>query len=232
GREHLAACPECRERLADLRSGNRALSAALALLDPVVVAGPATPARSAPTFWSRSRRELPRAAALLLTFAAAASATLPGSPVREWISGAFDRPQRELALDTPPPVPARESAARITADSPEAGVSVPIDNGRLRVIVTGAAAGVRVRASLVEGRLGGVSASGDAAGARFETGVGVVRVTEVSGGELRVEIPRAATAASIVIDGRTYLEKEGDAIRVDTALEEAPGSEVLFLVKP
>ena len=114
----------------------------------------------------------------------------------------------------------------------ESGVSVEPLDGALRIVLSRAAPAVRIRARLVESARGGVFASGPAADASFSTAPGSIEVIGVSSGELRVEIPRSATSASIVIDGRTYLVKDGDELRMSTELRDSGGSEVVFDVHP
>jgi hypothetical protein len=77
-----------------------------------------------------------------------------------------------------------------------------------------------------------VFASGPAADASFSAAAGTIEVIGVPSGELRIEIPRSVVSASIVIDGRTYLEKDGDTLRVSTELRDSTNAEVVFDVQP
>ena len=85
-REHLEDCTACTTELEGLRSAAGALTGALGLLDrpaPATVSPEQLRWRARrPAPARRGWAALPRAAVLVLGFAAAASATIPGSPVR------------------------------------------------------------------------------------------------------------------------------------------------------
>ena len=105
---HLAGCPSCAAELRDLRALNERMAGLLALGDhPAPVAQAqmrmrARRLRSTRTFsWQAA---LLRAAVLVLAFAGVAAATVPGSPVREWIALRFQlmlRPSPVPRVETP-----------------------------------------------------------------------------------------------------------------------------------
>ena len=228
---HLRSCAECRARLDEARDANHRLSTALSLLDrsrpelrPSVIRPPST---VRPGGWRRLG--MARAAAMLLTVAAAASATVPGSPLRELITRGLRGPQEvatlERTADSVPMVAATEALA-------ETSIGVELEDGRFTVILTETAPAVRIRASLIDGSEGAVYATGDAVSARFGTSPGTITVSGVAAGELRVEIPSAAEDAAIRVDGRTYLTKVGDQLRLAGSPGDSMRAEVFFEVRP
>lgn len=222
---HLAACAECAAAARELRAVNERAAALLARADvpaPVAQAQMSLRARRARAgHWGDARRALLRAAVLVLGLASVAAATVPGSPVRGWIEQAV-LPARKDPLPqtarraTPPP-------ARPAASSAASGVSIRPDAGTVRVVLTGASPRLRVTARLVDGDRAGVLARGPAAtGARFRTAPGRIEVVDAGAGEIEVEIPRTARAASVEVDGRVLVAKDGDSLRV-LAPAGAPG---------
>lgn len=230
-RVHLAACPTCRQRFEEVRESSHTLARALSLLDPAgnqpgVLAIQSAPSiRSRPSRWRGSGAA--RAAVMLLTFAAAASATVPGSPVRRWLIDAWESP-RAVALRTEPVATTAPIAAGAIAD--ETGVSVPMASDRFEVVLSEVDPTLQVRARLVDSPRGAVYAVGAATDSRFATAPGVIQVSGSGAGELRVEIPREAASATIVVDGRTYLVKEGDQLRL-LPTDDAGSAEIIFRVR-
>lgn len=225
---HLEGCLVCRKEMALLGSASRRLAGALSLVDhpaprarrPLAAAPNLRPAPS--RSWGASRG-LPRAAVLLLGFAATASATIPGSPVRTWIEEMIaPRPRVAAVVEAPAP-PATTMAADAAA---EAGVSVAPVAGEVRIVLRGASPELRVRALLVDGARAGVFARGDAAAAHFSTAPGRIDVEGAGAGELRIELPREARSATVTVNGRPYLTKEGQQLRAG----ERVGAEVSFEV--
>jgi anti-sigma factor RsiW len=230
-RRHLAGCDACASSYEQMKEANAALTAALALLE--------TPGRARPPLvrpgkaaraWGRSA--LPRAAAVLLVgFAAAASATIPGSPVREWLAARVEPPTLAVAVPDERSVQA-EATALAVETAAEWGVSVEPAAGRVRVVLTDPSPELQVRALLASGSSAGVFATGDQAGTRFSTGAGTIEVIGAGAGEMRIEIPRSARSASIEVDGRTYLVKEGDQLRLAIDPSSRADAEIVFRVQP
>jgi anti-sigma factor RsiW len=225
---HLEGCPACGASYSRAVRDSAALTAALRRLDAAPPAPRPLPVRKA-SGWGWHASTVRRAAAILLTVAAAASATVPGSPLREWLTAAPGASPAPTAVEersaAPVPAVAVEAAA-------EAGVMVEPANGRLTIGLVRPSPDLRVRAILTDGDRGGVFAIGAAADARFSTAAGRIEVADAAGGELRIQIPRRAIAASIEVDGRRYLEKQGDELRL-TISPDAPGAtEILFQVQP
>jgi hypothetical protein len=231
---HLQECGECRAEMERLRSAAGLFSTSLAESD---VPAPATSDISAQALRRRGTRrpekrrwqDLRRAAVLVMGFAAAASATIPGTPVNRWIREMVDPPARlAMETDTADAAVAVLETAEEVAD--ESGVSVLPDDGSVRVVLREATAELRVKAVLVESARAGVYASGSAAAARFSTGPGVIEVVGAAGGELRIELPQSARVATVEVNGRRYLSKDGDQLRVTVPVDERAGAEVGFRV--
>jgi hypothetical protein len=173
------------------------------------------------------RRALPRAAVFLVGVAAAAAAAVPGSPVRGWVEE-LRAPEAPVARTLPP----QRAAPPRPDPAPEAGVSVEPLDGAVRVALRGAADEVLVRAEVVEGPRAGVYAIGPAATARFRTAPGAIEVDGVQGGELRIELPRAARSASVTVNGREYVRKEADQLRLSVPSADRSPSAITFRVRP
>jgi len=223
--EHLKACRLCEAELAALRDGSLVFASAVSRLD--VPPGSARsrmlppPSVRRPTRWIALA--LPRVAAVLLVSVAAVAAAMPGSPIRSWID-------RELASSAPATTSPTDDAPVVTEPdpSPRSGVSVEPARGHLRIVLIRPAADLRVRATITDSPRGGAYTVGTTTTARFATGVGLVEVIEASGGELFLEIPAGATTATVEVDGKPYLVKEGGQLRLLVASDETVGAEVLF----
>jgi hypothetical protein len=146
--EHLETCSHCTAALEALDSSARQLTAALERIDrpPPEVELTAIFEKSE----SRGKRRLARgalfrAAALLLMFAGAGAAAIPGSPVRDWLVSSLHDVRMWLAGDT---VPASELAPNVQG---VAGVAVAAFNDQVRISLTDAAPDALVRVVLVDG---------------------------------------------------------------------------------
>jgi TonB family protein len=112
--EHLLVCAACRSVHEELRRAKVLFSGSIGALD-------VEPPRA--TLPARASRRLPpgtgslaKAAVLVLLMAAAATAVVPGSPIREWVGHA-------LAPDAPP-VPTADASAPAAGAASRATVSV------------------------------------------------------------------------------------------------------------
>lgn len=212
---HLRSCSACAEALAGLRLDSERVSALLGLADaaPPMLSAQAEfhrRRRGVPRAAATGRRALARAAALVLAFAgAAAAAVVPGSPVRDWIGGvgAAERDAAPEPMPEAPPVLTTEPAI-----APKA-VSLAPSEGRIRVVVTGAAPELRVRVRITDRPLAEVTATGEAARARFRTGPGRIEIVSAGPGEAVVHLPASAEAAFVEVNGRVVAAKEGGALR-------------------
>lgn len=223
--QHLQKCDRCQEELDQAAARADRFASAVRFLDtipPLAHAAPTAglPAIPLPSRTGRSsaaggalRRLLPRAAVALLFVGAAASATVPGSPVREWIER-MATPTQEVALEDPePPVVAAPPAAAV----PEAGVFVDAVGGTVLVVLQDAR-DVRVQMRLVEGPRAGVAATGAAASSHFTSAAGRVEVHNTLGGELSIEIPRGISTATIMINDDIVLRKQDSRLDLNTDL--------------
>jgi hypothetical protein len=222
---HLAACGECAAAARELRALNERAGALLARGDvpaPVAQAQMSLRARRArQSHWGDARRALLRAAILVLGVAGVAAAAVPGSPVREWIEETVLPAKKETlpSAGRAPVPPPRQAAAPAAAS----GVSIRPDGGAVRVVLTGASPRLRVTWRLVDGDRATVLARGGArSGARFRTAPGRIEVVGAGAGEIEVEIPRMARSATVEVNGRVVVAKDGDSLR-ELAPAGAPG---------
>ncbi len=214
-RSHVAACGACD---AMVRGVEEAQVLTTALLDALDVEPPVdrvraritehrrTPiggARRAPRRFWLGRAELARAALLLLGFAGAVAAAVhPASPVRRWIAS-------EEPVVTPPP--SAPEAAIAPSPVREVGVRVAVGDAGVHVTVAGASSGAALELTwLAEGPAAVYAPEGTS----FNTSEaqGRIEALMTSAGPVRVELPRGAVRASLVVDGVRYLEKTGERI--------------------
>jgi hypothetical protein len=215
---HLDECAVCIAELVDAKGRSAAVAEALATLDiPVNVTAAKTAVRrrldrERPEV-SRSARRIPigRAAAILLITAGAAAA-LPWSPLARWWS--------EPAV--PAPAAATQSAA--PGDPTAASVAVVVVDA-IEVVVTGAAAGAAVDVTWLDEGSARVAAP---SGSEFTFSSGRIEV-QATAGALRLELPRAARA-SVVVNGRDYLERSAAGISVIEPAAEVTDERVRFVV--
>lgn len=195
----LAESPEDARRLEALRFASRRATAALESLDvpapwpempdalreaarraprPI---GSAPGARRAARFGGRSAVA---AAALILVLAAGAYA-IPGSPLRGFVSRSVEA--IGTLIGGAPEGPTDPGPSRVAVD--------PVD-GMIRVSITGPADGLRVTIAPTSGERADVSARM----ASFRVEAGRIDVTDARG-DVRVELPQAATRAVVEVDG-------------------------------
>lgn len=230
---HLRSCLVCTRLRDELESGAGAFEEALTWLDfpgdavaaQRTVRGGWEEGATHPSGAVRLRRgwggaSLARAAVLLLVFAAAASATMPGSPVRDWFAPR-QKPAEAIAVrsSTAPALPAEVAI--------ESGVSIEPAGGAFRVLLAEPSPELQIHASLVDSPRGGVFAPAESE-ARFRTAPGLIEVFGGPATELRIEVPREVSHASIEIDGRVYLVKEGDHLRLAVGAAEGGSAEIHF----
>jgi hypothetical protein len=229
--DHLAACDSCNAAFAAVRDASHELSTALAMLDRKagLLRPPLVPPTARSSRWRWGGVAVPKAAALLIAFGAVASATVPGSPVRAWLGERLEAPSPPVAVHERTPAAAGTEAT--LAATPESGVSVEPVDGQLRILLTRPDPDLLVRARITESPRGGAYGIGDAAAARFSTAAGTVEVIDAPGGELRVEIPRLVRSAAVIVDGRLYLLKEGDRLRLTGAPAAEAAAEVVFPIR-
>ena len=224
---HLRGCSSCSHGLEEARRRSQAIAEALAELDEPVDALRAkaavrgrldarrgdAPARGA--WW---HAHLGRAAALLILTAGAASA-LPWSPIRHWWVG----PPVET---TSGPAAGAFDGAGSAQGAPAAGISVAVPEGGIAVILTGVEPGTVIDVQWVERPTARVSAP---PGSGFTYADGRAEV-EAAPGPIEVELPRAAEAASLRVDGRLFLERAGERLDVPGPVVQRTDDGVRFVV--
>lgn len=253
---HLEGCAGCRARLAGVRALREEIrqdttlspppglweriaarrAAGEELILPVTDLGRAE--RTAGGGWRRL--PLRRAAVLLACVAGIASATVPGSPVRDWLRGflAGDGGAPTPAPPPPPPSPAADAAAEpaagpppLPADAPEAGIGVEPAGGEVRVAISRPGPALRIRVRLDDTPVAQVRGRGQAAEAAFASGNGRITVTGARSGELEVILPRAARRATLSVDGTPFALLEDGRLTV-LAPADTSGAELVFPGRP
>ncbi|HYH79659.1 MAG TPA: zf-HC2 domain-containing protein [Longimicrobium sp.] len=212
---HLGACPACAAELREMRTVNERAAGLLARTDvpaPVAQAQMAMRARRMrPARFGGMRQALLRAAVLVMGVAGVAAAAVPGSPVREWIAETILPRPKQAAAPTLRPAPAPAPAP--APEAAPAGVSIRPEKGSVRVVLTGASPRLEIVARLVDGDRAGVVARGPAAaGARFRTSPGRIEVLGARDGSVEVQLPRGADRASVEVNGRVYVAKQGESL--------------------
>ena len=210
--KHLQSCSACTVQLQQLRSASLLFAHAIKQGD---VAAPMLAAevqlvaarkfeRKIPAPSVRPRRALARAAMFVVGLAAIASAAVPGSPVRAWIStaltraGLLDDPQSSAG-----PV-ATDEAPAVERGTPERTVFFiePVD-GRVRIVLSKVKPNATVNVQPTDAGRVEVEVSGAAAKAHFESTAGRLAITGVEGGTVLVKVPGTVADAIVEQDGKT-----------------------------
>lgn len=233
-REHLEGCRRCAERLERLQASRDDACRALAALDvpaPVDAAREELRGRVAarpragrgvarPRRGRVGRGALARAAILVLLVAGVAADQLPGSPVRGWLGDVLDG-VRSALVGGPEEAPVVRDAATGPVES---GVRVAAAAGRVRIILTDLPPGSRIDVRLVDGSEAEVRGMGSG---RYRAAPGVIEVVG-PGSRVQVEIPRDVSAATVEVDGRVYLRKEGARLEVAGPATDSTEAELRF----
>jgi anti-sigma factor RsiW len=238
-REHLASCDACASELRELERVGARVRAALDLVatpPPMLRARAAIAARRrqpapAPR-WSLRRlgaSGLAKAAMLLLALAGAGAAAIPGSPVRRALEGTFAR----VAQLFNGAAPAEQAAQPGVVDpvvepgySSAAGV-LPAE-GRVRVLLYAPSGAVSVTVRTVDAPRAQVQTEMRTEGVRFRSGAGRLEVLGLGEGEVTILIPRTAQGATIEVDGRVYVYKQGDVLHLSGPGGRGQGDQVRF----
>lgn len=213
---HLRECLPCRQALEGARARAGSVSSLLAVLDrpaptaeawrrvQAEIAPGAPKARPAPRqpVW---RLPLARAAGVVLVLAGgAAAAIVPGSPLREWISG----PDEPAALESSMPA----------EPTPEAGTRAALLDGTIDVALSVPVGTEIVVAWSGTGRAG---VFGSAIASFDSPDEGRLRA-DATGGPLRVEIPTDVVDATLRVNGVVVLTiREGEVGRIPEGAEGA-----------
>ncbi len=178
--------------------------------------------------WGRPARVgFLKAAMLALFVTGAAAAAIPGSPVQRWLIGAWDRiaPRGPVTVEQPVAAPAAEPASAPPAEV--ASISIEPVDGRLNVVLDGAARVERIRVILVDAPSATVETEASAA-TRFSTGPSRIQATGLGGGTVSVMLPRTLLQARVVVDGHPLFEKEGSALRTPGDVIERSSDVIVF----
>lgn len=215
---HLGACALCAGELESLRSVNSYAAGALALME-----APPAPMLQARAAIARQRTRggsirriggmsLAKAAMLLLALAGAGAAAIPGSPVRRAVESTIARVAQWLGTEPVPVVqtgsqeaPADAPAVEIRTD----GAGVLPENGTVRFVLLPPAAPVDVIVSLSDADVARVETAMEQSDVSFRTRSGLIQVSGLGRGTVRVMIPRNAANATVELNGRVLVSKEG-----------------------
>jgi hypothetical protein len=236
--EHLRVCTDCRARLGELRMAGEDFRQALGELDAHFDrTAPATPmplrqrrARAASARHAvLGRTALMRAAVLLLAVAGAATAVVPGFPLRQLIERLSSEPAEPVMVETPPP-----TVDQTEAPAPGiASVTVAPVDGRVAVSVRRFAAGSIVRVRFGSGSEARARLVSGLSGARFSVGPGslfVVGTGSSTTGEILIELPRGLISATVDVDGERILVASPDGLRRSGDPSSVPEDEVVLRV--
>jgi anti-sigma factor RsiW len=209
---HVSECADCAARLQSLHEENVAFRQAVAALDVVPLPQAALAelrVRAQQQVWRErlrgAGRSWTRAAVLVVGVTAAAVAAVPGSPVREWLINTW---RAILAEEQPEPGGPETPSVREIIPEVRTPMSVTPVSGRVRIVLQSPAAGTRVHVQLVDDEKAWV----EAATSQFRAGGGVLTAIGATG-EVRIALPRDLNSASVEVDGRVYVLKEGETLR-------------------
>jgi hypothetical protein len=207
---HLQSCSACTAEMERIRTASQLFAAAVREADvaaPMLAAQARLAAarklpRSLPA--PRPRRALARAAMFVIGIAAVASAAVPGSPLRAWISsaltsaGLLEEQQSAAAPEAPREAPA---VPRAGGDATSFFID-PVDN-RVQIILTDIAPSVTVRVEEAEDERASVEV---AEARRFDRASGRFEVIGVESGTIVVRIPKGIDAV-VKQDGKTIIPR-------------------------
>lgn len=233
---HLSECAGCRRRWEELSTASAILASGLDALDVAPPDRSAEELRRLRSGRARDRSDdrvedgpdgtrpfgfpraaLLKAAVLVLGVATAASAVVPGSPVRAWITDAV-RAVAGTVVDeggSGAAVPDGEVPDPTTApqESGLQGVTIPVTDSAV-VRVPEPSSGLRLRIRSIRGALLSVTGRG----ARYRAGSGTIEVTAVGDdGELRLGVPESASMVRITAGGSILVEGTGRSLRFRVA---------------
>lgn len=235
---HLAACDACAAELRVLAGFSDTFGSAVATLDvPAPVAHAhrefvanreAAPGRTRVLQLRRMGvRSLAKAASLALVLAGAASAAIPGSPVRRWVAGAWDRVtalfdggQEVAEVPVTPPAPPVVGPEEV----PAFGAAIPPSNGSVRIVLSDLEPGARVRVRVVDEDVAWLRSAGTEG--RLSRNPG--RLEAAGFGDVTIDIPRSVVSARVELDGRVLFLKSGDSVQAVAPAETTGTDEFLF----
>jgi hypothetical protein len=224
-RAHVDECERCQRALVE--SETRAVDIASALTDlderfDVESARDSVRARLAiRTTAARPRRDaiipspfwtLGKAATFLLLATGALSA-LPGSPLREFISG------RESGAPAP-------SALAPAVSVEPVGMRMLVEDGSVVVELEQVPSGTSIEIQWLSGPAVTVRA---APGSSFASAEGLLRAT-ITGGPVMIELPESASEVSLSVNGRMYMQRSPGGESVSGPVDERDANRIRFIV--
>jgi hypothetical protein len=254
---HVATCGSCARELQRLREFSGEVNGVLTTLDiaaPVARAKVrfdearrdlAAEDRSAAAvqrergrgrgFSPAIRRGLLQAAALALVLAGVAGAAIPGSPLRAWIANAIDAlrgedASPEVVAPAPAPTVAPETVAEPAAApprAPEVDVSIPPDEGLIRIILHEPPIGAQLRIRMTDGAEARLRTTGTA-----RSGAGRIEALEMGSGTIDIELPRTATVATVAFGDQVVLRAESGRFIETPGDATVNDSEVILRIRP
>lgn len=237
---HLAACDRCAGELAELRTLSSEVRTLIALTQtrvPLLAARArledARMASEPPlTLTPWRRRTIPpfmKAAAVVLLFAGAASAAIPGSPLRRLAEDAVDLASRLIGLPAAPeapPTPVVQPPVQEPMPEPNEVFLRPVD-GRVRISIRGAGVGSRITVKPTNDASAHIRALGEPGSLEFTRGEGFLEVVNPTS-DVIIELPRGLEQARVEVNGRTYYVEEGETRRLLGPTVETTPTEVIF----
>jgi len=172
---------------------------------------------------SVSRLVLPRtavAALFVLAFAAAASAMVGVSPVREWIVRVLGG--SPTITDSP-----AVAADSIQHAARELTLLVAPEDGAITVRIEAPGNTARLRVRVVEGSELEVHATGGAAISRFRSAAGHLTIVRPDSGEIVLGVPRSVRVVTVQADERELLRVQNGQLRIQVRADTV-GPEILL----
>ncbi|MCI0434869.1 MAG: zf-HC2 domain-containing protein [Gemmatimonadetes bacterium] len=230
---HLAACGSCAVELQELRVAATDFASAVALVD---VSAPLLRARAAlddahgrvidrglrrAGLLTGAPAAFVKAAAVVLMLAGAASAAIPGSPVRRWASELFDRAARLFgggeAESGQIAAPASQPGTGLdeVAQDPIRGIRVAPANGGVRVALHSVTEGARISIRHTDDVLASVNFTATvAAPANYRSSAGSIDVYGIPTTDVVIWLPRNLARATVEVDGRVYYTRRNGEERI------------------
>lgn len=217
--EHLLGCERCHATYESLAQANALFTQSVSVLDvepPARTRATGGSSDSSPV--SMGTASFVRAAALVLVLAAAASAAVPGSPVREWVLRTVDRTSSQPAG----PTDGAPGAAADRGTASPAGVAVHPADGSVLVALNGLES-TEIRLEAASGTLARVTVVDAEREPSFRTSAGRVEVRDGAGGSIRVRMPAGVSGARLEVDGRLYAETTAGVLRIHVPADTVGG---------
>ncbi|MEO5510649.1 MAG: zf-HC2 domain-containing protein [Longimicrobiales bacterium] len=247
---HVSACATCGEDLKDLRGAAATFHDAMSQFDGMsaiesareigaareqvlrthkTAATPISSARSATRFSRLAAGSLARAAAVLLLVAVGAAAVIPGSPLRRLIGRGVERISAVLAPTADNPTEAAAPVAPVERVLvPGAEMSITPVNGAVRVYVNTTPGAGRLTVRLVDSPLATVQTDSSAHNVTLQNATGRMDILNLGVSDAEIRLPRALRSVLIEVNGRPFLVKENDQLRVLGPTAGRNGDEIVF----